>query len=58
VGFVVDKTALGQVFSENVGSTCQSLYRMLIIIRHHPELVKWASGDLSNIGLGSTPNKK
>jgi hypothetical protein len=32
VGFVVDKTALGQVFSEYFGFPCQSFHRFL---HHH-----------------------
>jgi hypothetical protein len=32
VGFVVDKVALGQVFSEYFGFLCQSLFHQI----HHP----------------------
>jgi hypothetical protein len=38
VGFVVDKAALGQVFSEYFGFPCQALHRMLHA-RHHSGLV-------------------
>jgi hypothetical protein len=34
VGFVVDKTALGQAFSEHFGLPCQSFHRLLHT--HHP----------------------
>jgi hypothetical protein len=33
VGFVVDKVALGQVFSKNFGFPCQSSFRQ--ILNHH-----------------------
>jgi hypothetical protein len=36
VGFVVDKVALGQVFSEYFGSPCQSLFHQLL--HNHPHL--------------------
>jgi hypothetical protein len=32
VGFVVDKVALGQVFSEYFGFSCQSLFHQLLIL--------------------------
>jgi hypothetical protein len=35
VGFVVDKAALGQVFSENFGFPCQSFHQFL---HHHNHL--------------------
>jgi hypothetical protein len=37
VVIVVDKVALGQVFSEYFGFSCQEFHRMLHI--HHPGLV-------------------
>jgi hypothetical protein len=36
VGFVVDKVALGQVFSEYFGFPCQSLFHQLL--HNHPHL--------------------
>jgi hypothetical protein len=35
VGFVVDKVALGQVFSEYFGFLCQSSFHQLICNHHH-----------------------
>jgi hypothetical protein len=35
VGFVVDKVALGQVFSEYIGFPCQSSIHQLLHNRHH-----------------------
>jgi hypothetical protein len=35
VGFVVDKVALGQVFSEYFGFPCQFLFHRLLHIYHH-----------------------
>jgi hypothetical protein len=41
VGFVVEKVALGQVFSEYFGFPCQSsFHQLLIIIIDHPGLVQ------------------
>jgi hypothetical protein len=44
VGFVVDKAALGQVFSEYFGFPCQSFHRFL---HHHnyPGLAQYTIGD-------------
>jgi hypothetical protein len=39
VGFVVDKAALGQVFSEYFGSPCQSFHRFLHY-HNHPGLTQ------------------
>jgi hypothetical protein len=39
VGFVVDKAALGQVFSENFGFPCQSFHRFLHY-HNHPGLTQ------------------
>jgi hypothetical protein len=39
VGFVVDKAALGQIFSEYFGFPCQSFHRFLHY-RNHPGLTK------------------
>jgi hypothetical protein len=38
-GFVVDKVAQGQVFSEYFGFPCQSFHRLLHT-RHHPGLIQ------------------
>jgi hypothetical protein len=35
VGFVVDKVALGQVFSEYFGIPCQVSFHQLLHIHHH-----------------------
>jgi hypothetical protein len=35
VGFVVDKVALGQVFSEYIGFPCQSSFHQLLHNHHH-----------------------
>jgi hypothetical protein len=39
VGFVVDKAALGQVFSEYFGFSCQSFHRFLHY-HNHPRLTQ------------------
>jgi hypothetical protein len=39
VGFVVDKAALGQVFSQYFGFPCQG-FRLLLTIHHHSGLVQ------------------
>jgi hypothetical protein len=37
VGFVVDKVALGQVFSEYFGFLCQSsIHRIILHLHNHP----------------------
>jgi hypothetical protein len=43
VGFVVDKVALGQVFSEHFGFPCQTSFHNIlstITITYHPGLVQ------------------
>jgi hypothetical protein len=35
VGFVVDKVALGQIFSEYFGFPCQFAFHLLLHIHHH-----------------------
>jgi hypothetical protein len=35
VGFVVEKVALGQVFSDYFGVPCQSSFHQLLYIQHH-----------------------
>jgi hypothetical protein len=57
VGFVVDKAALGQVFSEYLGFPCQAFYRLLYT-HHHPGMVQEPSSGLNNSGLGSSPRQK
>jgi hypothetical protein len=47
VGFVVDKVALGEVFSEYFGFPCQFSFpgcSAFIIIIYLPVLVQWAIG--------------
>jgi hypothetical protein len=46
VGFVVDKAALGQVFSEYFGFPCQSFHRFLHH-HNHPGLAQSAIGGRS-----------
>jgi hypothetical protein len=43
MGFMVDKVALGQDFSEYVGVPCQSLFHQLIHNHHHVGLVQQAN---------------
>jgi hypothetical protein len=56
VGFVVDKSPLGQAFSKyfgflaNQSTDCSTL----VIIHHHPRLVQYTSSGLSNNRLAST----
>jgi hypothetical protein len=40
VGFVVEKVALGQVFSEYFGFPCQSSFHQFLHNHHHPGLVQ------------------
>jgi hypothetical protein len=42
VGFVVDKVALGQVFSENLGFPCQYTFHLLLRnhLHYHPRLAQ------------------
>jgi hypothetical protein len=47
VGFVVDKAALGQVFSEYFGFPCQSFHRFLHHHHNHPGLAQYAIGGRS-----------
>jgi hypothetical protein len=42
VGFVVDKAALGQVFSEYCGFPCQSSFHQILRHHNHPGLTQWA----------------
>jgi hypothetical protein len=44
MGFVVDKVALGQVFSEYFGFPCRSFQRLLhTCIIHHPSWYSWSN---------------
>jgi hypothetical protein len=56
IGFVVDKAALGQVFSEYLGFPCQSFHQFLH--HNHLELAQWDIGGRSAewTQLDSTPN--
>jgi hypothetical protein len=36
VGFVVDKVALGQIFSEYFGFPCQSSFHQIVHPHNHP----------------------
>jgi hypothetical protein len=40
VGFVVDKAALGQVFSEYFGFSCQSLFHQFLHHHNHPGMTQ------------------
>jgi hypothetical protein len=40
VGFVVDKVALGQVFSENFSFPYQSSFHQILILHYHPAQVQ------------------
>jgi hypothetical protein len=57
VGFVVDKVALGQVFSEHFGFPCQSSFHQLL--HNHPHLSSGAGTTdqkwLQYKGLSPTP---
>jgi hypothetical protein len=61
VGFVVDRVALGQVFSEHFGFPCHSFYRLLHT-HHHPS--SSGAGTIGQIvvdvpkGLSLTPLKE
>jgi hypothetical protein len=52
VGFVVDKVALGQVFSEYFGFSCQSLLYQLLQNHHH---LSSASGTVGQL-VADVPN--
>jgi hypothetical protein len=40
VGFVVDKAALGKIFSENFGFACQSSFHQILHPHNHLEQVQ------------------
>jgi hypothetical protein len=44
VEFMVDKVALGQVFSEYFGFPCQSSFHQFLFHRNHPGLAQYAYG--------------
>jgi hypothetical protein len=46
VGYVVDKVALGQVFSEYFGFPCQSLFHKIFHPHNHPGQVQEARSGL------------
>jgi hypothetical protein len=61
VGFVVDKLALGQVFSEYFGFSCQYSFRRGLHIHHHLSLGAGTIGQLVadvTSGVSLTPPKK
>jgi hypothetical protein len=41
VGFVVDRAALGQVFSKYFGFPCQSSFHQILHHHNHPGLAQW-----------------
>jgi hypothetical protein len=58
VGFVVDKMALGQVFSEYFGFPCQSPFHQLL--HNHPSSIIWGLYNRPEVaavpsGLSPTP---
>jgi hypothetical protein len=58
VGFVVDKVALGQVFSEYFGFPCQSSFHQLLHNHHHLVIWGWYSRQVVAAvpsGLSLTP---
>jgi hypothetical protein len=63
MGFVVDKVALGQVFSEYFGFRCQPLHQLLHTHNHHHHSSSGAGivgkilADVSS-GLGLTPSQE
>jgi hypothetical protein len=61
VGFVVDKAALGQVFSEYFGFPCQFSFHRLLHMRHHLSSGAGTIGQLvADVpsGLSLTPTQK
>jgi hypothetical protein len=54
VGFVVNKVALGQVFSEDFGFPCQSSFHQ--IIHHHNHLGHSVADVPGGRSLDSTPH--
>jgi hypothetical protein len=60
-GFVVDKVALGQVFSEYFRFPCQLSFHRLLHIHHHPSSVAGTMGQLAadvKSGLSLTPSQE
>jgi hypothetical protein len=61
VGFVADKVALRQVFSEYFGFTYQSFFHRLLHSHHHPSSEAGTIGQIvADVpsGLSFTPPKK
>jgi hypothetical protein len=61
MGFVVDKVALGQVFSEYVGFPCKFLFHRLLHIHHHLSSGAGTIGQLvADVpsGLSLTPHQE
>jgi hypothetical protein len=61
MGFAVDKVALGQIFSENFGFSCQFSFHQLLHNHHHLSFGAGAIGELvADIpsGLITPPKKK
>jgi hypothetical protein len=57
VGFVVDKAALGQLFSEYFGFPCQSSFRRFLHHHNHSGLTqKLVVAVSSGVKLGFTPH--
>jgi hypothetical protein len=50
VGFVVDKAAMGQIFSAYSGFPCQAFHRLLHT-HHHPGLVQYHKTAVASITL-------
>jgi hypothetical protein len=51
VGFVVDKVALGQVFSEYFGFPCHYLFHQLLL-NHHPHIIWGWYNNLAEVPSG------
>jgi hypothetical protein len=55
VGFVVDKVALGQVFSEYFGFPCQSSFHQILPHHNHPgqvqQAIQWPTCRVDPFGL-------
>jgi hypothetical protein len=49
--FVVDKVALGRVFSEHFGFPCQSSFHQILHPHNHPGHVQWIKLVADPVGL-------
>jgi hypothetical protein len=59
VGFVVDKVALGQVFSEYFGFPCQFAFRHRLLLTHHLSSVACTIGQTAaDVPSGPQETKK